>query len=187
MTVNTAVTIRLEQQGDTPAVRKVNEKAFGRKTEANLADSLREACSNLLSMVAILDGHVVGHIMYSPVGIDSADPAVEGMGMGPVAVLPEYQRRGIGSRLIEESLERLRQQSCPFVVLAGHPSYYPRFGFEPASQHGLTCQWDGVPDEVFMVLIMDEHAMARVSGVARFRDEFDVALQETTDADEKND
>jgi putative acetyltransferase len=67
----------------------------------------------------------------------------------------------------------LRQRGCPFVVVVGHPEYYPRFGFEPASARGLVSQWDGVPDAAFMVLILDANAMTGVSGVARYRAEFD--------------
>jgi putative acetyltransferase len=61
---------------------------------------------------------------------------------------------------------------CPFVVVVGHPEYYPRFGFEPASAHGLVSQWEGIPDEAFMVPVLDPHAMAGISGVAMYRDEF---------------
>ena len=92
-----------------------------------------------------------------------------------MAVLPDHQRRGIGSRLVRRGLEILRERGCPFVVVLGHPDYYPRFGFERASTHGLFSQWDGVPDEAFMVLIFDGYGMEGVSGVVRYRGEFDVA------------
>ena len=70
----------------------------------------------------------------------------------------------------------LKESPCPFVIVLGHPEYYPRFGFVPASGHGLQCQWDNVPDEAFMVLVFDESAMKGVSGVARYRSEFDAAM-----------
>jgi putative acetyltransferase len=69
----------------------------------------------------------------------------------------------------------LRARHCPFVAVVGHPQYYPRFGFQPASRRGLASQWDGIPDEAFMILVLDETAMAGVSGVARYRAEFDEA------------
>jgi putative acetyltransferase len=98
---------------------------------------------------------------------------VMGMGLAPMAVLPDRQREGIGSQLVRRGLDILRDRGCPFAVVVGHPEYYPRFGFERASQHGLKSQWDGMPDEAFMVIVMDAAAMAGVSGVARYRNEFD--------------
>ena len=90
-----------------------------------------------------------------------------------MAVRPDRQRAGVGSRLVKRGLEILRERGCPFVVVVGHPEYYPRFGFEPASRHGLLSQWDGIRDEAFMALILDAPAMAGVSGVARYRGEFE--------------
>jgi putative acetyltransferase len=94
------------------------------------------------------------------------------MGLAPMAVLPDRQRQGIGSQLVMRGLDILRERGCPFVVVVGHPEYYPRFGFERASTHGLASQWDGMPDAAFMVLVLNARAMADVSGVATYRDEF---------------
>lgn len=93
-----------------------------------------------------------------------------------MAVLPEGQRQGIGSRLVRSGLDRLRDQACPFVIVLGHPKYYPRFGFERASKYGINSQWAGVPDEAFMIIVFDEGALQGVSGVARYRAEFDAAM-----------
>ena len=93
-----------------------------------------------------------------------------------ILALPERQRQGIGSLLVQTGIDAMRKRGCPFVIVLGHPEYYPRFGFVPASQHGLSCQWEGVPDEAFMVLVLDEDTMSSVSGVARYRDEFDKAM-----------
>jgi len=169
------ITIRSEQPDDVTAVYSINGKAFGQTTEANLVDTLRAACPHALSLVALSDGQVVGHILFTPVTIQGAKGEIQGMGLAPMATAPERQRQGIGSRLIEAGLKVLRQQACPFVIVLGHPAYYPRFGFVPASGHGLACQWEGVPGEAFMVLIPDKAFMAGVSGVARYRDEFDEA------------
>ena len=98
------------------------------------------------------------------------------MGLAPMAVLPERQRQGIGSRLVEAGIRILRKQGCPFVIVLGHPGFYPRFGFVSASRYGLTCQWEGVPDEAFMVLILNESTLAGVTGIARYRDEFAAAM-----------
>src|SRR5258708_11234472 len=94
------------------------------------------------------------------------------MGLAPMAVLPDRQRQGIGSELVRRGLDILRERGCPFVVVVGHPEYYPRVGFEPASVHGLASQWEAVPDAAFMVLVLDELAMVGVSGVAKYSEEF---------------
>ena len=169
------ITIRREQPDDITTVHLINEKAFGQPAEANLVDTLRTACPNALSLVALWDGQVVGHILFTPVNIQTAKGAIQGMGLAPMAVVPERQRQGVGSQLVEAGLKALRQRACPYVIVLGHPEYYPRFGFVPASRYGLACQWEGVPDDAFMVLLLDEASMAGVSGVARYRGEFDEA------------
>jgi len=170
------IEIRPEEPGDIAAIHAINKNAFGQPTEADLVDLLRVACPDAVSLVAVEDDQVLGHIFFSPVTITAETGATQGMGLAPMAVVPERQRHGIGSRLVEAGLQILREQFCPFVIVLGHPEYYPRFGFVPASQHGLTCQWEGVPDDVFMVLICDEAFMAGVSGVARYRAQFDKAM-----------
>jgi putative acetyltransferase len=165
------ITIRPERPEDATRVRHVNELAFGQPAEADLVDRLRQACTDALSLVAE-DDAVVGHILFTPVVVESAGRRVLGMGLAPMAVLPERQRQGIGTQLVRRGLDILRERGCPFVVLVGHPEYYPRFGFEPASRHGLASQWEEVPDAAFMVLILDVHAMAGMSGVAKYREEF---------------
>ena len=98
------------------------------------------------------------------------------MGLAPLEVLPTHQRKGIGTALVQHGLRILRERGCPFVIVLGHPSYYPRFEFEPASRYGLKSQWEGVPGEAFMVIVFDREAMCGVQGVARYRDEFDQAM-----------
>ena len=153
-------------------MRRLNELAFGQPAEANLVEKLRAAGGDALSLVAEADD-VVGHILFTPVVVECASRRVVGMGLAPMAVLPECQRQGIGSQLVRRGLDILRERGCPFVVVVGHPEYYPRFGFEPASAHGLLSQWEGMPDAAFMVLILDGQVMAGVSGVARYKEEFD--------------
>lgn len=165
------LTIRPERADDASSVRHVNERAFGQPAEANLVDTLRRSCEGALSLVAD-DGTVVGHILFTPVVIEGTGPPVAGMGLAPMAVSPGCQRRGIGSHLVRRGLDLLRERGCPFVVVVGHPEYYPRFGFEPASKHGLLSQWEGMPDAAFMAVILDPRAMAGVSGVARYLDAF---------------
>jgi len=169
------VLIRLENPDDAPLVHSVIVQTFKRDAEAKLADKLRRACTDHLSLVAEDKGAIVGHIMFTPVHILN-DKAIQGMGLAPMAVIPAQQRRGIGKLLVKESLKILREKGCPFVLVLGHPDYYPRFGFQPASRFNIKSQWDDVPDEAFMILVMDEKAIKDVSGTAWFRDEFNEAL-----------
>ena len=169
------IEIRAERPEDAPGIRIVNELAFGQPTEAGIVDRLRESSADFISLVAE-DEAVVGHILFTPAVIESHARRVVGMGLAPMAVAPDRQRQGIGSALVRRGLEILRERGCPFVIVLGHPEYYPRFGFDPASAHGLACQWGGVPDEAFMVTILDAQAMKGMSGVARYREEFDEGM-----------
>jgi len=166
------ITIRPERPADASPVRHVNELAFGQPDEADLVERLRRGCRDSLSLVAE-DDAVVGHILFTPVVVESAGRPVVGMGLAPMAVLPDRQRQGIGSQLVRRGLDILRERGCPFVVVVGHPEFYPRFGFEPASTHSLSSQWGGMPDAAFMALVLDVDTMTGVSGVARYREEFD--------------
>jgi len=167
------IEIRDERPEDLPAVREVNDLAFGQPEEGEIVDRIRAAIpGEVISLVAVENGEILGHILFSPATIGDA----RGMGLAPMAVRPGRQREGIGSRLVEAGLERLREAGCPFVIVLGHPEYYPRFGFAPASRFGIRCQWDGIPDEVFMAMTLDEAAMDGVAGTARYRDEFDAAV-----------
>ena len=167
------ITVRPERPEDHADVHRVNELAFGQPVEAELVDRLRAACHEAVSLVALEGDRVVGHIFFTPVVVESARGTVTGMGLAPMAIVPERQRQGVGSALVRRGLDMLREQGCPFVVVVGHPEYYPRFGFERASRHGLASQWEGVPHEAFMVAILAPAAMAGVRGVARYRGEFD--------------
>ncbi len=162
------IEIREERPDDVAAVRELNRRAFGQDQESNIVDALRANGAALLSLVATLNDRVVGHIMYSPVSVGGN---VKGAALGPMAVIPERQRLGIGSKLIEAGNQNLKHADCPFIIVVGHANYYPRFGFRPASEHGIKCEWD-VPGDVFMLLVLDQVKMEGVSGLAKYRDEF---------------
>lgn len=170
------IAISEETRKDYDAVRIVHGQAFGQPDEGRIVDTLRGSCDEILSLVAISDNRVIGHIFFSPVTIETPTGPVTGMGLAPMAVLPEFQTQGVGTMLVHEGLRILKERAYPFVVVLGHANYYPRFGFKRASKYGLQCQWKGVPDEAFMVLILDESVMKGVSGVARYRSEFDEAM-----------
>ena len=140
------VIIRPEQPDDIAAVRAINETAFGQPAEATIVDSLRNTCPDAVSLVAVEDDRILGHIFFSPAFVCGGHGVTQGMGLAPMAVLPERQRQGIGSMLVQTGIDAMRERNCPFIIVLGHPDYYPRCGFVPASRHCLSCQWDGVPD-----------------------------------------
>jgi putative acetyltransferase len=169
--VNESVLIRAETAEDRALVRRVNELAFGRSNEADLVDALREKARPYISLVAIVDDEVVGHIFFSSVLIESGDHSFAALGLAPMAVLPAYQRRGIGSQLVREGLKESHRLGYDIVVVLGRPNYYPRFGFVPASLKGLRSEYD-VADEAFMVAEMKPDALAGCSGLVRYHPEF---------------
>jgi putative acetyltransferase len=166
--------IRRERSGDSAAIRQVHELAFGRPAEADLVDVLRARGKATLSLVAVQGDRVVGHILFSPVTIESAERTFRGVGLAPMAVLPERQRQGIGSRLVKAGLVACRNAGYDCVVVLGHPTYYPRFGFVPASRYGITSEYEA-PDEAFMVLPWCAGIPEPGGGVARYQPEFGAA------------
>lgn len=164
------IIVRAETAEDHPAVRQVNEMAFGRSEEAALVDKLRLVADPQISLVAVNDATLVGHIFFSPVSIEFADASLA-LGLGPLAVLPEYQNQGLGSQLVRQGLKECRRIGCNVVVVLGHPEYYPRFGFVPAKQRGLSCEYP-VPDDVFMVLELERGALNGRRGLVKYLPEF---------------
>jgi putative acetyltransferase len=163
--------IRPERPEDTAAIPQVNEQAFGCADEANLVDALRTRGKAVLSLVGIEDDRIVGHLFFSPVTIEFADRIILAVGLAPMAVVPERQRRGIGLLLVRAGLEECRNAGYDCVVVLGHPAYYPRFGFVPASQYGITSESE-VPDEAFMVLVWRGGMLRDRGGLARYQPEF---------------
>jgi putative acetyltransferase len=142
--------IRPEQPGDAGAIRRLHELAFEGPAEAGLVEALRASGDHVgeLCLVALRDGELVGHVELSRASLDSGHDV---LALGPVGVLPELQRGGAGSALIREALHRAAATDFPIVVLLGHPTYYPRFGFEPATELGVDAPWD-VPAEAWLAL-----------------------------------
>ena len=168
------VIIAEERPQDRDGVGQVNRAAFGGEYEVSVVDRLRERCPGILSLVARKDDQVIGHVLFSPVQIRQGEgPDLIGMGLGPMAVLPDKQGQGIGSALCREGLQRMKADVHPFVVVLGHSGYYPRFGFTKASRHGIRSAFENVPDEAFMICILKPASMKGVSGVAHYRPEFD--------------
>lgn len=170
------VTVRFEEADDVPAIRRLSEAAFGGRLEAGIVDALRNVGAITLSMVAAIGGEVIGHALFTPVTLITNGPSLPLLGLGPVAVLPEYQGRGVGTLLIEACLEQLRQSGAAGVVVVGDPAYYARFGFIPAARWGLRAEME-VPEGAFMALEFSPGKLAGASGIIRYRPEFTQAAR----------
>lgn len=165
------ITFRQEELGDRPSIRRVNEKGFGTGEEADLVDALRRANAIILSMVALDGEDIIAHILFTEVIIMQADSRFTGLSLGPMAVLPCHQRKGIGTQLLQIALDKCRLLDYDFVVVLGYPEFYSKFGFSPAKPYGISCEFDA-PDEAFMILELRENGFVGRRGVVHYRDEF---------------
>ncbi|MDA0833172.1 MAG: N-acetyltransferase [Planctomycetota bacterium] len=162
--------LRVEREQDLASVFHINATAFDTTAEANLVDALREHGAATISLVAEIDGYVVGHILFSPVTL-SGHPQLKLAGLAPMAVLPEFQRQRIGTALVTAGLERCREDGYDAVVVLGHPEFYPRFGFVPAHRFGICCEYD-VPADVFMIAELRSGALDGVAGTIHYHPAF---------------
>ena len=165
------VIIRPEEPHDAAAIRFVNEQAFGGLAEASAIEALRARGAVTLSLVAVIDARVVGHLLFTPITIESPDRSRPGLGLAPLSVLPDYQRQGIGTALMNAGLEECRRLGYEIIIVLGHPAYYPRFGFERASRYGVRFEFEA-PDEACMILALQPGALDGVSGVAKYQPEW---------------
>ncbi len=163
------IVIRPETPADLPAVREVIDLAFPDEDVAGLAEALRGSAEYIpeLALVAVCDGVVIGHIMFTISHIDDGDESIPALTLGPLAVLPARQRQGVGSQLVEHGLSVCRRLGHRIVVLIGHPAYYPRFGFVQAGPLGIEVPL-AMSDEGQMVLGLTPGALEGVRGLVRF-------------------
>jgi putative acetyltransferase len=159
--------IRPERPGDEPAIHAVLAAAFPTEDEARLVGLLRASGRLTLSLVAEVDGQIVGHVAFSPV--TTASGAV-GTGLAPVAVLEAFRRQGIAARLIEAGLATSREAGVGWAVVLGSPKYYGRFGFGPASAVGLVDEYDG--GAAFQAMELVPGVMPVGAGLVRYGPEF---------------
>jgi putative acetyltransferase len=159
------VIVRCEDAADESAIRSVNESAFGRPDEARLVDQLRHEDAVVLSLVAECETRIVGHILFSRMWIDHADGAIAAVALAPMAVLPAFQSRGIGGKLIASGLALLRERGEQIVIVLGHPDYYPRFGFSAEKARNLQSPF---PPEAYMAVELSAGALAGISGKVRY-------------------
>jgi putative acetyltransferase len=164
-------TFRNEAPGDHPAVAEVNRQAFGgRDDEARLVERLRKGGYARVSMVAEFGGRVVAHVLFSDLPIVTARGIVAALALAPMAVVPEFQSRGVGSALGTAALERCRAEGHRIVVVLGHPGFYPRFGFSAALARQLESPYSG---EAFMALELVPGAMEGVRGRVQYPPPFE--------------
>jgi putative acetyltransferase len=166
------VTTRPETSQDRVDIWNVNQAAFGADDEANLVDALREDSLVEVSLVAELDNQIVGHILFSRVTIITNTGMVEAVSLAPMAVLPSYQRQGIGSRLVDAGLEACRKQGHRIVLVLGHPEFYPRFGFSAKLAQPLESPFGS--GEAWMALELVPDALDGVAGRVKYPPPFGV-------------
>jgi putative acetyltransferase len=164
--------IRPERPEDAEAVHAVLVAAFGREAEARLVERLRASKRIVCAMVAEEKGRVLGHVVFSRIEVESGDSAIPVLALAPLAVLPAFQRLGIGSALVSAGLARCRELDHARVVVLGEPDYYTRFGFSPAADFGIRYPGD-VPREALMALALVPGALDGCAGVARYSPEFE--------------
>ena len=167
-------TVRLERDSDAAEIAAVTRAAFGSaegagETEAALIEALRSRGKAVVSLVAMNDERVVGHVLFSEVTVETENP-VRVLGLAPLGVHPDAQGRGLGSALVDRGLRECRSAGYDAVVVLGEPAYYRRFGFEPAGRYGLSNQYGA--DEGFMVLGLRPGALDDLTGIAMYEPEF---------------
>lgn len=161
------VVIRPEQPSDVDAVHAIHASAFPTDAEARLVDALRAAGRLSVSLVAVDACRVVGHVAFSPVSVEGV---AGGLGLAPLAVIPDCQHQGIGGHLVRDGLAAAARSGAGFVVVLGHPEYYPRFGFRRAGEVGLSNEYGA--DEAFMVLELQPGSLPTGGGLVTYGAEF---------------
>lgn len=163
--------IREETSTDFEGVWELNAAAFETEVEANLVNLLRESGISYISLVAEQNEKIVGHILFTPVALEGDNSGIKLAGLAPMAVLPNLQKQGIGSRLVAEGIERCKSMGFDTIVVLGHPEYYPRFGFVPSVNYNIVSEYD-VPDEAFMILELTKGCLTGKQGKIKYHEAF---------------
>jgi putative acetyltransferase len=168
-------TIRVEIAADREAIRQVNRAAFGQDDEAGIVEALRNGGYSRLSLVAEVGGKVVGHILFSDLPILTDSGTVPALSLAPMAVLPEFQKKGVGSALVQKGLEVCRDQGHRIVVVLGHAHFYPRFGFSAKLAEPLSSPFGG--RDSWMALELVPGALEGIRGWVRYPMPFGLGVQ----------
>jgi putative acetyltransferase len=171
------IDIRPEKAGDREEQKSIYDlhlRTFGRRVEPELVGKIRSSENFIpeLSLVAVNENKIAGHVIFSLISIKSKREEIPVLALSVLCVLPEYQKRGIGTKLVGRGFEECQRLGHNFVIIVGLPSYYPRFGFVPASGYGLSPAFE-VPDEAFMAVELTSGALNGISGTVQYPPEFD--------------
>lgn len=175
------IEIRVEQPSDYAAIDEVHEMAFSRPDEGILVDKIRKSDTYIpeLSFVALIDGKIVGHVLFSIVHID-AEQKKPVLALAPLAVLPEYQNKGVGSKLTLHGIKRARELGWRAMIVLGQATYYPRFGFEPAHKYGIQCPFPLNDPGAFMAMELQEDSLVDSMGAVVYPDFFTPSIRPRT-------
>ncbi len=163
--------IREETPADIAIIRDINRQAFGGDAEGQLIDALRASGDVVLSLVAQVDGEVVGHLLFSRLQAETTGGKIKAAALAPMAVTPDFQGRGVGTALVERGLALCRERGYTVVVVLGHPDYYPRFGFSSAKGQALKSPYSEL-GAAYMALELVPGALSGVSGSIRYPEPF---------------
>jgi predicted N-acetyltransferase YhbS len=167
------ILIRKEEGRDYTEVESLLKKSFGQENESILVKRLRNNPAFIpeLSLVAVFENEIVGYILFFPIIIPTGQEHHTSLALAPMSVLPDFQRKGIGKQLIQTGLIKAKEGGFSSVIVAGHPEYYPKFGFKPASLWHIKAPFD-VPDNVFMAIELKKGALIKVAGTVQYPKEF---------------
>jgi putative acetyltransferase len=169
-----AVSVRPAREADLAHILEIHRAAFETPAEADLVETLITGGYDAVSLVAVTDAMVVGHVLLSPAEVvGDRDEPWPLLVLAPVAVLPSHQRRGIGSALVAAALETAHRAGARAVSVLGHPGYYPRFGFREALPLQVRAPFADIPQEAWMIAELEPRALDGVSGVVRYAPPFD--------------
>ncbi|MCJ2513987.1 MAG: N-acetyltransferase [Candidatus Thermoplasmatota archaeon] len=171
------ILIRGERKEDYDDIKKINDLAFGQENEGRMVEALRKTrgYNPKLSLVAELNNNIVGHILFYPIKIKNEKKEFTALSLAPMAVCPKYQNKGIGNKLVIKGIEVAREYGFGAVIVVGHPKYYPRFGFQPASNWRMQLPFD-VPDDVFLALELRNNYLKSFRGKVEYPREYFDAL-----------
>ncbi len=164
--------IRREEKKDHTIVYEINRLAFGQENESQLIEKIRKGSNFVpeLSLIAEIDNKIVGHILFSRIKIVGGS-VFESLALAPMAVIPEFQKQGIGGKLIKKGIEKAKELGFDSIIVLGHKEYYPKFGFQRASKWSIECPFE-VPDEAFRAIELTEKAFEGKAGTVQYPEEF---------------